>query len=197
MPTTPKGAGKSSYELIEPNLVFERLALEKHTAFLDVACGFGKYAIAAADIMSDNGIVYAIDLWPAGITALQQEALEKKIGNIWSSVGDVSRRLPLEDNSIDVCLMATVLHDLVETGKEKPVLQEINRVLGPGGELIVIEFEKIEGPPGPPMGIRLSDEQVEEIVTPFGFRAKEGISIGKFNYLISFTHDSDSIGTES
>ena len=193
MPTTPKGAGKSSYELIEPDLVFERLALEKHSAFLDVACGFGKYAIAAAEIMSDNGIVYAIDLWPEGIAALQQEAVGKKIGNIWLSVGDVSRRLPLEDNSIDVCLMATVLHDLVETGKEKPALQEITRVLGPQGELFVIEFEKIEGPPGPPIDIRLSGEQVEGIVAPFGFQTKGGISVGKFNYLISFTRDSDSI----
>ena len=186
MSTTPKGAGKSSYELIEPTLVFDRLALDKHAVFLDIACGFGRYALTAAEIMGNDGIVYAIDLWPQGIAALQQEAVKKNIGNIWVSVGDVSQRLPLRDNSIDVCLMATVLHDLVETGKEKPALKEIARVLRPVGELFVIEFKKIEGPPGPPIGIRLSGEQVEDIVTPFGFQAIGSSSVGDFNYLQGF-----------
>ena len=186
MSTTPKGAGKSSYELIEPKLVFDRLPLDKPAVFLDIACGFGRYALRAAEILGTQGIVYAIDLWPQGVGSLLQEAVDKNAGNIWASVGDVSRRLPLKDSSVDVCLMATVLHDLVETGTEKPALKEIARVLRPGGELFVIEFKKIEGPPGPPIEIRLSDEQVEGIVTPFGFKAMESVSVGRFNYLIGF-----------
>ena len=98
MDATPKGAGKSSYELVDPNLVFEQFALEEHTVFLDIACGFGKYALKAAQIIGEGGIVYAIDLWPQGVASLLQEISEKNLANIWASVGDVSRRLPLRDS---------------------------------------------------------------------------------------------------
>jgi len=186
MDATPKGAGKSSYELVDPNLVFEQLALEEHTVFLDIACGFGKYALKAAEIIGEGGIVYAIDLWPQGVASLLQTVAVKNFANIWASVGDVSRRLPLKDSSVDVCLLATVLHDLVQAGVAGPALKEIARVIKPAGDLFVIEFEKIDGPPGPPVDIRLTGEEIVKIVAPFGFQAKQCVSVGRFNSLTGF-----------
>ncbi len=82
--------------------------------------------------------------------------------------------------------MATVLHDFKEAGQADIVLKEIKPLIKPGGCLAVIEFKKIEGPPGPPVHIRLSEDEVEKMVTRHGFVKKETIDIGRYNYLMTF-----------
>ena len=71
-------------------------------------------------------------------------------------------------------------------GQADMVLKKIKTLIKPGGCLAVIEFKKIEGPPGPPVEIRLSEAEVEEMVTRHGFVKKETIDIGEYNYLMTF-----------
>lgn len=98
----------------------------------------------------------------------------------------MSKRIPLEDRNIDIALMATVLHDLIEVNAERGTLKEVRRVLKPGGKLVIIEFKKVEGPPGPPVAIRLTPEETEKIVSGYGFKQEKVIDIGPYNYLSLF-----------
>ena len=182
----PVAAGKSSYDLIDREKFFNALDLKRDTVLLDVACGVGKYSIAASEILGHEGVIYAIDLWEEGINALRQTVAEKDIKNIRPVFGDVNKRIPLEDRSIDVVLMATVLHDLIEVNAERGTLNEVRRVLRPGGRLVIIEFKKIEGPPGPPVAIRLSPEETEKIVSGYGFKQEKIVDVGLYNYLSVF-----------
>lgn len=50
----------------------------------------------------------------------------------------------------------------------------------------IIEFNKVERPPGPPIHIRLTPEDVERLVTQHGFRNEWVIEVGPHNYLIAF-----------
>jgi len=84
---------------------------------------------------------------------------------------------------MDVCLMATVLHDFVADKIDQQVLPEIVRVFKPGGVLAVMEFNKTDGPPGPPRHIRLSPEEVDDLLTPFGFKKEHFADVGPHNYL--------------
>jgi protein-L-isoaspartate O-methyltransferase len=59
----PTGAGKSSFGLIDTAKFFSELDLQKGVTFLDVACGWGAYSLAASDIVGKDGQVYAVDLW--------------------------------------------------------------------------------------------------------------------------------------
>jgi ubiquinone/menaquinone biosynthesis C-methylase UbiE len=186
MSDKPIGAGKSSFDLIDPALFFDSLQLDRHRVFLDVACGIGNYSLAVAEVLGENSIIYAIDLWPEGISSLQKEISKKKQTNIWATIGDISKRIPISNQSIDICLMATVLHDLVEVQSQHGALKEIARVLKPGGLLAIIEFIKVEGPPGPPIDIRLAAEEVESIVSPYGFLKEYIKDVGPYNYLAGF-----------
>ena len=168
----PTGAGKSSFDLIDAEKFFQELDLQKGISFLDVASGRGLYSLAASDIIGPQGSVFAVDLWAEGIELLKTAAQEKGIENITAFVGDAGRRIPVEDQSIDVCLMATVLHDFVEDRSDRGVLNEIVRVVKPAGILAVMEFKKIDGPPGPPIHIRLSSEDVADMLGPYGFKKK-------------------------
>ncbi|MEJ2698182.1 MAG: class I SAM-dependent methyltransferase [Desulfuromonadales bacterium] len=186
MSERPIAAGKSSFDLVDSQKVFAELLLEEKTSFLDLACGTGMYALGAAGLIGEGGRVYAIDLWEEGIDALKQEVARLGLKNLSPLLGDVSRRIPLDERSIDVCLMATVLHDLIEDGAAVETMVEVVRVLKPGGRLAVVEFRKVEGPPGPPASVRLTPEDTEEFLRPFGFR-KTGLSdVGPYNYLMTF-----------
>ena len=185
----PTAAGKSSFDLIDVDKFFEELDLQNGIAFLDVACGRGAYCLAASRIVGENGNIFAVDLWEEGIELLRAAAEEKGLGNINAFVSNAGEHIPVADDSIDVCLMATVLHDFVEDQIEKEVLDEIVRAIKPSGILAIMEFMKIDGPPGPPRHIRLSPEQVDDMLAPYGFTRELFADVGPYNYLMLFEKD--------
>lgn len=182
----PPGAGKSSFDLIDPSQVFTALPLDPASVVLDLACGPGHYALELANRLP-RGTVHALDLWPGGIAQVAAQAQERDLDNLHPAVADAAKRLPLDDASIDLVLTATVLHDLAEAGKAPAALAEIARVLRPGGCLAVIEFEKINSHPGPPVAIRLAPQELEALVVPHGFSKRQHLAAGEHLYLVLFS----------
>ena len=180
----PAGAGKSSFDLIDVETFFGQLDLKEGITFLDVACGRGAYCLRASEIIGSAGTLFAVDLWQEGIEQLRANTIEKKASNIEAFVSDAARHIPVDDQAVDVCLMATVLHDFVEDKISNEVLDEVVRVLKTDGTLAVVEFKKIDGPPGPPMHIRLSPEEVNDILGSYGFKEVSLTEVGPYNYLM-------------
>jgi ubiquinone/menaquinone biosynthesis C-methylase UbiE len=186
----PTAAGKSSFDLIDAKAFYRELDLKQGITFLDVACGRGAYCLKASEIIGSAGTVYAVDLWQEGIEQLKASAIEENALNIEAFVSDAGRHIPVDDQVVDVCLLATVLHDFVEDHISKEVLHEIVRVMKPNGLLAIVEFKKIGGPPGPPIHIRLSPEAVVDMLVPYGFTEVRRVDVGPYNYLILFNKTS-------
>ncbi|SDU53525.1 class I SAM-dependent methyltransferase [Desulfobacula phenolica] len=182
----PKGAGKSSFELINQNILTDILPVKPGSVVLDLACGKGIYSIFLSDIAGDQGLIYAVDLWKEGLELLEEQIETRNITNIKTLLLDATEQLDIDDYSVDICLMATVLHDFEEIKKAGAVLNQINTILKPGGCLAIVEFKKIEAPPGPPIKIRLSEDDVEKMVTGYGFKKDKTADIGDYNYLMTF-----------
>jgi ubiquinone/menaquinone biosynthesis C-methylase UbiE len=183
----PRGAGKSSFSLVDHVRLFKALPLKKGSTFVDLACGPGDYALAASGIVGDEGLVYAVDVWEEAIADLFAHVKTQKIKNLRAIVANLGYRLPIESASVDVCLIATVLHDLVQEEVDRNALVEATRILKSMGTLAVVEFKKEEGPIGPPMNIRLAPQEVESLILPRGFIKQEFEEIGPHHYLITFT----------
>ncbi|MDH3883177.1 MAG: methyltransferase domain-containing protein [Desulfobacterales bacterium] len=182
----PTGAGKSSFGLIDTAKFFSELALQKGATFLDVACGWGAYSLAASDIVGKDGQVYAVDLWEEGILNLRKEADSKGFQNMATFVSDVAQNIPIENDCVDVCLMATALHDFVRDQIDRGAMKEIVRVIKPEGILVIVEYIKKDGPPGPPKPVRLSPQEVDILVSAYGFKQKRHTEIGDSHYLQIF-----------
>ena len=185
--TEPTGAGKSSFGLIDIAKFFSELDLQKGVTFLDVACGWGLYSLAASDIVGKEGQVYAVDLWEEGILNLRKEAVSKGSQNLEAFVSDVSQNIPIENDCVDVCLMATALHDFVGDQIDRQAMKEVVRVMKPEGTLVIVEYKKKDGPPGPPKQVRLSPQEVDTLLSPYGFKQNHLTEIGANNYLQIFT----------
>ena len=181
----PPGAGKSSYDLIDPAILWAELNLSPGITFLDLGCGQGNYALAVAGLIGPAGTVYAVDLWDEGIAALKDRAIREGRTNLKSLVAGADQ-VPLDNHSVDVGFMATVLHDLAEAGTAAGALAKAARLIKPGGRLAIVEFDKIDGPPGPPRHIRLDAAEVEALVAPYGFRRRKIAKLGPYNYLMTF-----------
>lgn len=192
----PHGAGKSSFDLVDHEKVLKELKLRKGGSFLDMGCGPGDYAIAVAQRLGEEGVVYAADLWVEALVRLQRKAKAQNIGNIRTIVGNVSGGLPIEDGTVDVCFMATVLHDFLREGVAFEVLSEAGRVLKTEGSLAILEFKKMEGPPGPSIDIRLTPEDVERLVATHCFLGQGSIEVGPYHYMMIFNR-SRTAGNES
>jgi len=124
----PTAAGKSSFDLIDVNKFFKELNLQEGISFLDLACGRGAYCLAASDIVGEKGRIYGVDLWEEGIALLNSAAAAKNSTNIDAIVSDAGNKFPVDEHSIDVCLMATVLHDFVEDKIDQKVLHCIKNL---------------------------------------------------------------------
>lgn len=180
------GAGMSSFDLIHVQILFERLCLAKGSTFVDLGCGRGEYAIEAALRIGEKGIAYAIDLWEDGLVVLATEAEFRDLPQLRVVAADICSTLPVDGASIDVCFAAVVFHDLVQEGCAESMLEEAHRILKPHGRLAILEFKKFDGHPGPPISVKLSPDQVEQIVAPHGFARNEVTEVGPYNYLITF-----------
>jgi ubiquinone/menaquinone biosynthesis C-methylase UbiE len=86
----PKGAGKSSFELIDTQILEQMLPIHKGSAILDLACGKGLYSLFLSQLSGPSGLVYAVDLWEEGLEILEQDALKKEFRVLSASVRDLS-----------------------------------------------------------------------------------------------------------
>ena len=180
------GRGPSSFWLQDPHKVFAALNLSPGDCFLDLGCGPGEYAIQAAKTVGGSGRVHALDRGEEVLALCRARIKAARCADIQVMEADITRPLPLEENSVDVCLMATVLHILQVRNAGLTLFGEIHRVLKPGGRYAVLECKKEDQPFGPPRHVRLSPEEVEAALDGRGFKRFSLTDLG-FSYLIQFT----------
>jgi ubiquinone/menaquinone biosynthesis C-methylase UbiE len=169
----------------DPTLVFSELKLREGDCFLDMGCGLGDYTLHASKIVTDSGRVYALDISKTIIDLLVERIGSQGVKNVEAMVSDITEPLPLEDNCVDVCFMATVLHiiDLVKNGKK--LFNEIHRVLKPDGRISIINCKKEDQPFGPPLHMRLSPKETEDSIKQHSFEKISLVDLG-YNYMITF-----------
>jgi len=146
----------------------------------DIGAGTGIFSFPATQISSND--VYALEISDSMIELLKNRMAEQKIKNLKIKKVD-SDILPLDDNSCDMAIMVTVLH---EVENKEFMLNEIKRILKKKGKFMVIEFHKRKTPMGPPIDHRISEECVEEICNSNGLKTIEKFSLGDNFYSAVF-----------
>jgi ubiquinone/menaquinone biosynthesis C-methylase UbiE len=171
----------------DPREVLEQIGVAEGDVLLDAGCGEGRFAIPAASMVGATGKVYAADTSAERIAALERLARDRGLDQIEAFVADVTEQIPAPADTADVCLIANVLHGLVDNGVVRGELREIKRVLRPEGTLAILDFRKdLDRPPGPPVSLRLDPLRTESLLSRYGFRQESSTEAGRYHYLSVF-----------
>jgi SAM-dependent methyltransferase len=130
---------------------------------LDIGCGTGAVARAAAERVGPSGAVVGVDR-NAGMLAVARRAPEAVT---WQLA--VAERLPLPDASFDrvVCAFALMFLD-----DAPAALREMARVLAPGGTVVLATWAAVGESPGYAAMVELlrrtvGDDAAEALLVPF------------------------------
>lgn len=176
--------GKTTRDILSAERVLTTAGLKSGDIFLDAGSGDGFISFAASAVVGENGKVYAMDVYPDSVVNIKKETEEKGIKNLDVAVTDLTDKIPLDDDSIDICVMANVMHGFVENDEVEAVMKEIGRVIKQDGVFAVVEFKKIEGSRGPPFDIKLAPQDVEDILTQYSFEPVSASEVGPYHHLV-------------
>lgn len=115
----------------------------KGDSVLDIAGGTGDLTMKFSDLVGPEGKVVLADINDSMLKVGRDRLLDKGYSGNIECVQANAECLPFDDNSFNVVTMAFGLRNV--TNKDK-ALAEFNRVLKPGGRLLVLEFSKTNNP---------------------------------------------------
>ncbi len=177
--------GKTTKNILNAVEVLTATGLKSGDIFLDAGCGDGYVSLEASSIVGDDGNVYALDVYPESIETVKKEIGARNLGNMDAILADITETIPLAESSVDTVLMANVLHGFVSEGDVDVVMKNISKVLKHGGVFAVVEFRKVEGNIGPPYDVKISPEDVSNILTEYGFDISDTQLIGEYHYIVN------------
>lgn len=170
--------------LAQPNTIIDALPIHEGDTVIDCGAGIGSYAFLLAEKVGRHGHVHAFDIQPGLVATLARDAVEHELHHITALTVDLDREsMPLQDASVDGAIVAHVLFQL---GDKKHCIQEIARVLKPGGWCAVIEWRDSFQGIGPQLDYIVPEEQVHTLCDDAGLLYVRSLTVGTFEYGVLF-----------
>jgi arsenite methyltransferase len=126
--------------------VFDQLGLDGDERVLDAGCDRGLLLVEAARRVPD-GMAVGVDSWSTkgdpGVTAdvpLHNAEIEGVLHQVEVHTADL-RKLPFDDASFDVAVSSMTLRSLHTPEARVQAIREIDRVLKPGGKLVLVDLQ--------------------------------------------------------
>lgn len=119
-----------------PLRTLDKVGIAAGMNVLELGPGPGFFTIEAARRVDNSGKLYCLDIKPAMIARLKEKTAKEALGNVALMVGN-GERLPFKDDSFDLAYLVTVLGEVPDKDR---ALEELYRVLHPGGVLSISEF---------------------------------------------------------
>jgi ubiquinone/menaquinone biosynthesis C-methylase UbiE len=166
--------------------VLEACAIRPGMHVADVGAGTGLYTRLFANAVGESGWVYAVDINPRFLEHIQAKAKAESQGNI-TSVLSPEDSVSLPTASVDLIFLCDTYHHFEYPHK---TVASIAAALKPGGQLILIDFERIEGTSSDwTMGhVRAGKEVFQKEIEASGLVWEEELKVEglKDNYFLRF-----------
>jgi FkbM family methyltransferase len=158
--------------------------LKPGMAVADIGAGTGLFTRLFAAEVGPKGKVYAVDIAPAFIEHIRKSCKEAGLTNVEAiRCSDKSAELP--PNSVDLVFICDTYHHF-----EFPqlTLASIHQALKPGGQLVLIDFRRIEGKSSKWIlgHVRAGQEVFTKEIVDAGFREVGQEKLLKENYFVRF-----------
>lgn len=159
----------------KPHAVIEALALKPDEVIADIGAGSGYFSRRFA---RHAGKVYAVDIDEALLAIVRKDAPANLL-TILAAPDDP--RLP--EKSVDTIFFCDVLHHI---GNRAAYLPKLLKALKPGGRVVNIDFYKKPLAIGPPVEMKLSEDEVIAEFKAAGFHLAKRLDLLPYQYFLIF-----------
>jgi len=168
----------------ERHRILAAVGLKPGMSVADVGSGTGVFTRLFATAVGPGGRVYAVDISKPLLDHVMQTAKEQRLGNI-TGILDTADDTLLPEGSVDLVYVCDTYHHFEHPQK---VLASIAKALRPGGTLVIVDFERIEGksPRWLLEHVRAGKATVESEIEAAGFRFVAEKKFLKENYFVVF-----------
>jgi ubiquinone/menaquinone biosynthesis C-methylase UbiE len=158
--------GREAYDFRQE--IVDGIGLRPGQAVADIGAGTGLFEPLLAAAVGSGGKVYAVDIVPRFVEHIEAKAAERGLSQVEAVLG-AEDSVNLPTGSVDVVFICDAYHHFENYGA---MLESIHAALRPGGKLVVVEFDRIEGesPDFVLEHIRASKEEFTAEIEAHGFR---------------------------
>ena len=121
--------------------ITKALGLKRGMAVADVGAGTGLFTRLFAELVGPEGRVYAVDISKEFLDYIAAQAKAKGQAQV-VTVRGTQNSTNLPAGSVDLVFLCDVYHHLEDHEK---ILSSIHQALRPGGSLVLVEFDRVEG----------------------------------------------------
>ena len=173
----------SEMKFLDPVEIVKQLDVKEGDKVVDFGCGSGFFSIEMAKHVGESGMVYALDVLPTALEAVQSRAKNLGLNNITTKRANLEseKGSGLPENFANWVVMKDVLF---QNKNKEIMLKEAKKVLGEEGKVIVVEWDDKDFTIGPERNIRISKEDLKGIAESLGFVIEKELSAGNFHYSI-------------
>lgn len=166
-----------------PDQIMDALGIGDGSVVADLGAGGGWFTVRLAKRVGPNGLVYAEDIQPQMIEAIQRRVQREGLRNV-STVLGAADHPALPQGELDVALMVETFYEVEE---RQSFLTHLRTALKPGGRLGIVEYRPDGGGPGPPLADRMPPDVVIRAVHAAGLRLVREERFLPYQYLLIFT----------
>ena len=166
---------------LNPSGALRAAKLREGERVADFGAGSGFFTRAAARLVGDSGLVWAVDVHQDMLPRLKNLALQEGLKNVEVVHGDVEKakgsRLPADN--FDLCIISNLLFGAEH---KDVVAKEAHRVLRKTGRALVIDWAGSFGGLGPRTDHLVSADHARTLFELNGFSYMEPVPAGEYHW---------------
>ena len=159
----------------------DHLGIGEGSIVADLGAGGGWFTIRLARRVGPNGRVYAQDIQPEMIGAIDRRVEREGLKNVQTVLG--TPQDPQLPAPVDVVLIVDAYHEMDDP---QTLLRNVRQSLRAGGRVGIVEYTRNGHGPGPPMEERVDPERVIRDAEAAGLRLESRGNFLRYQYLLEF-----------
>lgn len=171
----------------KPDEVLRALGLQPGQVVADLGAGTGYFTFRLAEAVRPGGRVIAQDIDAAALRSILRRArtLAREATDPSQAPNvDVALGLPdytgIASDTVDVAFICNVYHHVRD---RSAWVRDVYRIVKSGGRVVLIDFYK-RPTPGPPVAMRISEDQARREWEAGGFRHVETLTFLPYQYMM-------------